>query len=95
MHRKRVFALAAVFLVIALVVPPALVLSQVNNTVYRYISPFPNPAQGATNVTLVITPQQRQSYDTALTIALIIEGIFIVLFAITCYYGINHTHPEH
>ena len=95
MHRKLVFTLAAVFLVVALVVPPAIVLLQTNNTVYKYIIPGVNPAQGTTNVTLVVTPQERQNYTTAITIAVIIEAVFIVLFGATIYYGINHTHPEH
>ena len=95
MHRKQVFALAAVFLVIALVVPPAIVLAQVNNTIYKYIIPGVYPTQGTTNITLILTPQQQQSYSTALTIALILEVIFVALFAVTLYYGYSHTHPEH
>ena len=95
MHRKLVFALAAVFLVVALVVPPAIILLQTNNTIYKYIVPFINPSQGTTNVTIVLTPQQQNDYTTALTAAMIIEAVFIVLFAVTIYYGINHTHPEH
>ena len=95
MHRKLVFALAAVFLVLALVVPPAIVLAQVNNTIYKYIIPGVYPAQGATNITLILTPQQQKSYSTALTLALILEAIFVILFVVTLYYGYSHTHPKH
>jgi hypothetical protein len=95
MHRKTVFTLAAIFLVIALVVPPAIILLQSNNTIYKYIVPIINPAQGNTNVTIVVTPQERQNFNTAITAAIVIEGVFIVLFAATMYYGINHAHPQH
>ena len=44
MHRKRVFALAVVFLVIALVVPPVIVVLGAN-TIYLYILPGVTPAQ--------------------------------------------------
>ena len=95
MHRKSVFLLAAVFLIVALVVPPVIVILQTNNTIYKYIIPGTNPAQGSTNVTIVITPHERENYNNAITLAAIIEIIFIVLFVATIYYGINHVHPEH
>jgi uncharacterized membrane protein YtjA (UPF0391 family) len=95
MHRKAVFTIAAVFLVIALTIPPAIVILQTNNTIYKYIIPFITPTQGSTNVTITVTPQQRDSFNNAFIIAAIIEVIFIVLFAVTLYFGINHPHPSH
>jgi hypothetical protein len=95
MHRKRTFALAAVFLVIALVVPPVLVVLQTNNTIYKYIIPGTNPTQGSPTITITITPQERETYDMVIITAAIIEVIFIISFVITIYYGIRHTHPEH
>ncbi len=95
MHRKRIFLLAAVFLVVALVVPPVIVILQTNNTIYKYIIPGVSPVQGANNITIVITPHERANYNIAIILAAIIEVIFIVLFVITVFYGINHTHPEH
>ncbi len=95
MHRKLVFSVAAVFLVIALVVPPSLVILQTNNTIYKYIIPGVYPTEGSTNVTITVTPQQQASFNTAINTAIILEVIFIVLFAITLYLGVNHTHPGH
>jgi len=95
MHRKPVFALAAVFLVIALVVPPVLVILQTNNTIYKYIIPGISPVRGSGNITIIITSQERANFNMAIIDAIIIGFVFIVLFAITIYYGINHTHPEH
>ena len=95
MHRKHVFHYAAVFLVVALVVPPVIVILQTNNTIYKYIIPGTTPVQPATNITLVITPKEQTNYNNAIIIAAIIELVFIILFVITIFYGINHTHPEH
>ena len=95
MHRKSIFLLAAVFLVIALVVPPVIVILQESNTIYKYIIPGTSPTQGSGNITIIITPQAREHYYNAIIYAAIIAVIFIVLFAITTFYGINHTHPKH
>jgi hypothetical protein len=84
-----------VFLVIALVAPSLIVFLRTNNAIYKYLIPGTNPAQGSTNVTITITPQDRANYNTAIIIALKLGAVFIVLFAVTTYYGINHTHPEH
>ena len=94
MHEKRVFLLAIVFLVVALVVPPVLVILQTNNTIYKYIIPGISPVRGSSNITVIITPQERANYNMAIVAALIIAVVFIVLFAITLYYGINHTAPN-
>ena len=95
MHRKKIFLLAAVFLVVALVVPPVLVILQADNTIYKYIIPGVGPTQGSDNITITITPTERSNYNNAIILAAIIAVIFILLFAITMFYGINHTHPEH
>ncbi len=93
MHRKRVFAIAAVFLVIALVVPPALVVLAVNNTIYKYLIPGTTPTEGSPTIT--ITNPESKSYALVIITAAIVEIVFIVLFVVTLYIGINHTHPEH
>ena len=95
MHRKLVFSLAAVFLIVALVVPPAIVILQTNNTIYKYIIPGTNPTQGSTNITITISPQERNNFNTAVFDAAIIEAVFIILFAVTIYFGVNHPHPDH
>jgi len=95
-HRKRVFTIAAAFLIIALVVPPTLVVLAVNNTIYNIIIPGTRPSQGSpTGIQITITNQERQTYNTVIIVAALIEVIFIALFVVTIYYGINHTHPEH
>jgi hypothetical protein len=94
MHRKAVFFLAGVFLVVALVVPPVLLILQADNDLDNYIiSQNPNGLQTNGNVT--ITDEIGESHQTTFTIVTIIEVIFVSLFAVTLYYGINHPHPEH
>lgn len=98
MHRTRVFILAAAFLAVALIVPPTIFLLATQNTIYNYIIPGNYPSQGATNSTnfsIQITPQQRTNIINSVIAAAIIEVVFLILFAVTLYYGINHTHPEH
>ncbi len=95
MHRKRVFVLAAVFLVVALVVPPAIVILAANNSIYKYIIPGTTPTQGSPTIQIVLTSQQRINFANAVIIAAVIEVIFLALFIVSIYYGFNHTHPEH
>ncbi|MGA2681126.1 MAG: hypothetical protein ABSF44_04925 [Candidatus Bathyarchaeia archaeon] len=95
MHRKRVFTIAAVFLVIAIVVPPVIVILEANNSIYKYIIPGTTPTQGSPTIQITLTNQERANFNTAIIIAATIEVIFLALFIITLYNGINHTHPEH
>ena len=95
MHRKRIFLIAAVFLVVALVVPPVIVLLQVDNTIYKWIIPGVTPTQGSDNITITITPHERSNYNNAFILAATILVIFMALFIIAMYFGYNHTHPEH
>lgn len=93
MHRKRVFTIAAVFLVIALVVPPAFVVLSVNSTIYKYLIPGVTPTEGSP--TIRITNPDARSYTMTILTAALIEVIFIALFIVFLYIGINHTHPQH
>jgi hypothetical protein len=94
MHRKAVFFLAGVFLVVALVAPPVILILQADKDLDNYII-AQNPNGLQTNGNLTITDEIQESHQTTFTIVAIIEVIFVALFAVTLYYGINHTHPEH
>lgn len=77
MHRKRVFTIAAVFLIIAVVVPPVIVILSANNSIYKYIIPGTNPTQGSPTMSITLTNQERTNFQNAVIIAAVIEVIFL------------------
>ncbi len=94
MHRKAIFALAGVFLIVALVVPPVLLIMESDHDLDNYINSQQNPNGLQTNGNITITDERNENFQTY-SYAAIIEVVFVVLFAITLFYGINHLHPKH
>jgi hypothetical protein len=94
MHRKAVFFIAGVFLVVALVVPPVLLILQSDHDLDNFII-AQNPNGLQTNGNITITDEIGENNQSTYTIAAVIEVVFVSLFAVTMYYGINHRHPEH
>ena len=94
MHRKAVFVLAAVFLVVALVVPPVLLIMESDHDLDNYINSKQNPNGLQTNGNITIADERNENFQTY-SIAAIIEVVFVALFAVTIFYGINHPHPKH
>jgi|WetSurMetagenome_2_1015567.scaffolds.fasta_scaffold29247_3 hypothetical protein len=92
MHRKAIFALAGVFLAIALVVPPVLLIIQAGNVLFEFTQQNNPGHQTSGNVTSIQQISQNHTNTVIITIA--IEAIFVPLFAVTLYYGINHPHPH-
>ena len=89
MHRKAVFFLAGVFLAVALIAPPIILIMQADSDLDNYIIARDNPGlQTGGNIT--ITDEISENHQTTFTIVAIIEVIFVILFVITLYYGINH-----
>jgi hypothetical protein len=96
MHRKAVFFLAGVFLVVALVVPPVVLLLQADNDLDNYIiAQNPTGHQTNGNVTTLTPEELQENHNTIFIVVAAIEVIFVALFVVTLYYGINHPHPEH
>ncbi len=96
MHRKAVFALAGVFLAVALVVPPILLIVQSDNDLDNYLTHQNDQGlKTGGNGTLVFLQEINEGRQNTLIIIAVIEVVFVLLFAITMYYGINHPHPEH
>ncbi len=96
MHRKVVFALAGVFLAVALVVPPILLIVQSDNDLDNYLTHQNDQGlKTGGNGTLVFLQEINEGRQNMLIIIAVIEVVFVLLFAITMYYGINHPHPEH
>ena len=96
MHRKAVFALAGVFLAVALVVPPVILLLQADSDLDNLIiAQNPTGLQTNGNITVPTSDEVQEGHTTNLIIIAIVEVVFVPLFVVTLYYGINHTHNEH
>jgi hypothetical protein len=93
MHHKDTFALAGVFLAVALVLPIALFALQASNDIII----IQNPTGMDTDGSLPTAPveQVQQSHVTTLLIVIFVEIIFVSLFIVAIYYGIRHIHPNH
>jgi hypothetical protein len=96
MHRKAFFILAGIFLIVALAVPPIILIQQAASDLDNYIvSQNPSGHQTNGNVTIFTPEQLQENHTTTFIIVAAIDVIFVALFAITLYYGVNHPHPEH
>jgi hypothetical protein len=93
MHRKAVFALAGIFLAIALVVPPLIFILQADHDLDNLIIIKDNPGL-ATSSNGTITDQTTENHNTNLIYAATIALVFVVLFVIALYYGVNHPHGK-
>jgi hypothetical protein len=93
MHRKAVFALAGVFLAVALVIPPVLFIIQANNDLDKLIV-VQNNMGLVTGGNVTISNQISENHTNTLIIFTVIEAVFLPLFAVTLYHGINHPHPH-
>ena len=96
MHRKAVFALAGVFLVMALIVPPVILVLQADKDLDNYIiSQNPSSHETGGNITTLTPAEIQENHNNTFIIVIVVEVVFVSLFAVTIYYGINHPHPEH
>jgi hypothetical protein len=93
MNRKAVFVFAGVFLAVALIVPPLIFILQADNDLDNLIIARDNPGL-VTSGNATITDEATENHNTNIIYAAIIEAVFVSLFAVTLYYGINHPHPE-
>jgi hypothetical protein len=103
MHNKSIFALAGVFLAVALIVPVVILVLQ-SDTDLQTIIVIQNPyglstgANNTSNINGALPPapaEIQQQHQTNLIIIAVVEAIFLSLFVVTIYSGINHVHPGH
>lgn len=97
MHYKAAFALAGVFLAVAMVVPLAILITQGQQDLIVIQNPVGMQTSGNTSsASGIISPGQVETlHINNIIIIAIVEAIFIPLFVLTLYYGINHVHPGH
>jgi hypothetical protein len=94
MHRKAFFALAGIFLIVALIVPPLIFILQADHDLDNLIVARDNPGL-VTSGNPTLTDETTENHNTNIIYAAIIEAVFIALFAVTLFKGINHSHPAH
>ncbi len=94
MHKKPVFVLAGIFLAVALIVPPVILLIQSDQDLDNYIIVRNDPGLVTSGNTTFISEVNERHQNNFLIVA-VTEVIFLPLFLVTLYLGIRHTHPEH
>jgi hypothetical protein len=85
MHNKKFFALAGVFLAVALASPPVILFFEGVSELVAYEN---TGHQTAGNMTFL--EQVQQSRQGAYILVAVVEAVFVLLFVVTLYYGINH-----
>lgn len=94
MHYKKTFALAGVFLAIAIIVPAVIFSLQAQNDLMVIQNPSGMETGGNNNVTAGFQ-QIQESHTNNLIIVLVVDVVFVSLFIVTMYFGIRHIHPSH
>jgi hypothetical protein len=93
MHYKKIFALAGIFLAVALITPIVAFYYEGLNATEIFNQNIPtHQTQGNATATIDQITMNRQN---TIIIVAVIETVFVVLFIVTMYYGINHMHPGH
>lgn len=86
MHHKKLFALAGVFLAVALFTPPLVLYLQ--GVTEEAI--FQERLEHETAGNFSFLERIHQSQQNALILVAVVEAVFVLLFVVTMYYGINH-----
>ncbi len=80
----------------ALIVPPVVLVLQADNDLDNYItSQNPTGHQTGGNITVLTPAELQENHNTVFIVVLVVEVVFVALFVVTMYYGINLPHPEH
>lgn len=95
MHRKGTFLIAGIFLAVALIVPPVILISQTSGLAGREIIPGDTPGHQTSGNVTDFFDLITADLQTVYIIVIVIEIVFVLLFVVALYYGINHPHPEH
>ena len=93
MHRKAVLALASIFLAVALIAPPVILLIQADQDLDNIIVVQNNPAL-ATSGNITLSQETNENHQANTTTIIVLEVVFVILFVVTMYYGINQARPE-
>jgi hypothetical protein len=88
MRRKLAFVFAGIFLAVALIAPPIILIMQSDSDLDNYITSTQN--QGlVTSGNATILDEINENNQTTFLLVAAIESIFVALFAISIWFGIN------
>ncbi len=80
---------------VALVIPPAVLIYLTSQDFNKYIVVQDNPGHVTSGNTTSNIYQLSQTIQTIYAVTIAVEAVFVVLFAVTVWYGIKHVHPSH
>lgn len=95
MHHKFLFTLAGIFLAVALIVPTVAFIIQANRDADALLI-YDNPSQGTgPNTSLTDPSELNEDHTNTIILVLIIDVVFVSLFIVLIYLGINHYHGQY
>jgi hypothetical protein len=96
MHHIILFALAGIFLAVALIFPAVAFTLQADRDADA-ISQFINdPSQGTgPNATFTDPNEVNEDHTNTVILVLVVEVVFVSLFIVMMYLGINHYHGQY
>jgi hypothetical protein len=86
MHHKKLFALAGVFLAVALFTPPIVLYLQGVTEEAIFQERLAHETAG----NFSFLEKIQQSRQNSLVLVAVVEVVFVSLFVVAMYYGINH-----
>jgi cobyrinic acid a,c-diamide synthase len=95
MHYKKTFALAGVFLAVAIIVPVVVFSLQAQNDLMIIQNPAGIYTGGISNNATNNFQQIQVTHTNNLIIVMVVDAVFVSLFIVTMYFGIRHIHPSH
>ncbi len=96
MHHKFLFTLAGIFLAVAFIVSTVTFVLQAQVDVENYSGLINDPSQvTAPNVTYPDPFELAASHSSTTIFVLVVEVVFISLFVVCLYLGINHYHGQY
>ena len=94
MNHKVLFALAGTFLAVALIFPPVIFALTNDNDLDNFVRNYNNPTH-STGGNVTIIDEINENNTNAYIIIIIVEVVFVLLFTVTMYSGINHYHNQY
>ena len=95
MHHKYLFTLAGIFLAVAVIVPTVVYNLQAQQDLKNLSDLINDPSQGTgTNSSFTNPSELSKGHENTTVLVIVIEVVFVSLFIVMVYLGINHYHGQ-